>query len=176
MASQVKAVAVKAVAKRQLIATLLSDMAQTIRDHHSLHQVMELLEKQVELAQMQPFTNLSRAQAKELLEQLQSRVLPQLCTGLCAQSPWFGSTEKRLTGLGTTSMYMPVTASSLLRKHQPFTVQQQWQRVGQQTELLREQLQRKIDRLTGVRAKTDEWETTFPEDEQVFLVDKILSK
>ena len=42
---------------------------------------------------------------------------------------------------------------------------QQWQRVGQQTELLREQLQRKIDRLTGVRAKTDEWETVFPEDE-----------
>lgn len=155
---------VKAVAKRKLITALVSDMAQTIRDHHSLQQVIELLEKQVELAQTQPFTNLSRAQAKELLEQLQSKVVPQLCTNLCAQSPWFGSTEKRLTGLGSASLYMPVTASSLAQQ-QPFTMQQQLQRVSQQTDLLREQLQRKIDRLTGVRAKTDEWETTFPEDE-----------
>jgi hypothetical protein len=156
---------VKAVAKRKLIAALVSDVAQTIRDHHSMQQVIELLEKQVELAQLQPFTNLSRAQAKELLEQLQSKVMPQLCTSLCAQSPWFGSTEKRLTGLGSASLFMPVTASSLAQKHQPFTVQQQLERMGQHTELLREQLQRKIDRLTGVRARTDEWETIFPEDE-----------
>lgn len=156
---------VKAVAKRKLIAALVSDMAQSIRDHHSLQQVMELLEKQVELAQAQPFTNLSRAQAKELLEQLQAKVMPQLCTSLCAQSPWFGSTEKRLTGLGAAALYLPVNASSLAQKHQPLTMQQQFQRVGQQTELLREQLQRKIDRLTGVRARTDEWETSFPEDE-----------
>ncbi|RYY80601.1 MAG: hypothetical protein EOO69_01520 [Moraxellaceae bacterium] len=160
MASQIKAGE-----KRKLIAALVSEMAQTIRDHQSLQQVVELLEKQVELAQKQPFTNLSRSQAKELLEQLQSKVMPQLCTSLCAQSPWFGSTEKRLTGLGAASLYMPATASSLAQKHQPFTVQQQLQRVGQHTELLREQLQRKIDRLTGVRAKQDEWETTFPEDE-----------
>ena len=108
---------------------------------------------------------LSKSQALDMLEQLQERVSPQYCSELCAQSPWFGSEEKRLTGLGSAAMFIPVSAASLAKKHQPYTVQQRFERMTQHTELLKEQLQRKIDRLTGVRVKADEWETLFPEDE-----------
>lgn len=156
---------VKTAAKRNLLSGFVNDMAQTIRDHQSLQQMMELLDKQLQLAQRQPLNHLNTLQARELLDQIQARVMPQLCTTLCADSPWFGSAEKRLTGLGSATLFMPVTAASLAQKHQAMSVQQQLQRMGKQTEFIKEQLQRKIDRLTGVRAKTDEWETTFPEDE-----------
>ncbi|XID75371.1 hypothetical protein ACF3NA_02145 [Alkanindiges sp. WGS2144] len=156
---------VNAVKKRKLLSALVSDMAQTFRDHpslSSLQPVKELLEKQVPFNQL---ASLPKNQALDLLDQFQARVTPQFYTGLCAQSPWFGSTEKRLTGLGSASLFVPVTADGLAQKHPPFTVQQQWGRVGRQAELFKEQLQRKIDRMTGVRAKIDEWDTVFPEDE-----------
>lgn len=108
---------------------------------------------------------LNKTQALDILEQLQERVSPPYCSELSVQSPWFGTEEKRLTGLGSAALFIPVSAESLAKKHQPFTVHQQLKRVTHQTELLKEQLQRKIDRLTGVRVKADEWETTFPEDE-----------
>ncbi len=151
--------------KRKLLMSLVNDMAQTLRDHHSIQSVKELLEKQAQLADMPPFNPLSKAHALDMLDQLQARISPQYASDLCAQSPWFGSSDKRLTGLGSASMFVPVNAASLAQKHQPFTVQQQLQRITQHSDLFKEQLQRKIDRMTGVRVRTDEWETVFPEDE-----------
>ncbi|RYE26668.1 MAG: hypothetical protein EOP45_03550, partial [Sphingobacteriaceae bacterium] len=80
---------VKTAAKRNLLSAFVNDMAQTIRDHQSLQQMMELLDKQLQLAQRQPLNHLNTLQARELLDQIQARVMPQLCTTLCADSPWF---------------------------------------------------------------------------------------
>ena len=153
---------------RKRLAGLVSDMTDSLREHQE--QAIQSFQK-VSLSMTGLNINslhklpLSKTQALDMLEQLQDRVSSHYCSDLCAQSPWFGSEEKRLTGLGSAALFIPVSAASLAKKHQPFTVHQQLERVTHHTELLKEQLQRKIDRLTGVRVKADEWETTFPEDE-----------
>ena len=177
--------------KRKRLAGLVSDMTGSLREHQeqAMQSLKELIVSQGTTSKLSlaPFSKLSfltaslgmaslninslhklplnKTQALDMLEQLQDRVSPHYCSDLCAQSPWFGSEEKRLTGLGSAALFIPVSAESLAKKHQPFTVHQQLERVTHHTELLKEQLQRKIDRLTGVRVKADEWETTFPEDE-----------
>lgn len=157
----------KSFKKRELLTGLVSEMTQTLRGRQdqALQSIKEILEKQGSSGLAQPLAPLNKSQALEILEQLQERISPQFCPDLSAQSPWFGSEEKRLRGLGSASLFIPVSAASLAKKHQPFTVQQQLARVSQHTDLLKEQLQRKIDRLTGVRVNVDEWATTFPEDE-----------
>ncbi len=157
----------KSLKKRKLLTSLVNDVAQTLREHQdqALQSIKEILEKQGASVLAQPLAPLNKSQALDMLEQLQARVSPQFCPDLSAQSPWFGSEEKRLTGLGSAALFIPVSAASLAKKHQPFTVQQQLVRISQHTDLLKEQLQRKIDRLTGVRVNADEWATTFPEDE-----------
>lgn len=153
---------------RKRLAGLVSDMADSLREHQEQaiqsFQKVSLSMTGLNINSLQKLP-LSKTQALDMLEQLQDRVSLHYCSDLCAQSPWFGSEEKRLTGLGSAALFIPVSAASLAKKHQPFTVHQQLERVTHHTELLKEQLQRKIDRLTGVRVKADEWETTFPEDE-----------
>lgn len=153
---------------RKRLAGLVSDMTNSLREHQEQaiqsFQKVSLSMTGLNINSLQKLP-LSKTQALDMLEQLQDRVSLHYCSDLCAQSPWFGSEEKRLTGLGSAALFIPVSAASLAKKHQPFTVHQQLERVTHHTELLKEQLQRKIDRLTGVRVKADEWETTFPEDE-----------
>lgn len=153
---------------RKRLAGLVSDMADSLREHQEQaiqsFQKVSLSMTGLNINSLQKLP-LSKTQALDMLEQLQDRVSLHYYSDLCAQSPWFGSEEKRLTGLGSAALFIPVSAASLAKKHQPFTVHQQLERVTHHTELLKEQLQRKIDRLTGVRVKADEWETTFPEDE-----------
>ena len=173
--------------KRKLLAGLVNEMTDTLREHQdqAVQSIRELIAKPSATG-AEPMLGLfstaalkkaglgkssltkvplNKTQALDMLEQLQARVSLQYCSDLCAQSPWFGSEEKRLTGLGSATLFIPVSADSLAHKHQPFTVQQQLDRISQHTELVKEQLQRKFDRLTGVRMKSDEWETIFPEDE-----------
>lgn len=104
-------------------------------------------------------------QAMDWIDSLQGKQAPQLTPSVAAQSPWFGTAEKRLTGLSSLTLFTPIDAKTLADKNHPLNMQHYWQLVNSHSEVLKEQLQRKIDRLTGVRAKVDEWETVFPEDE-----------
>lgn len=161
----------KTLRKRKLLSSVVEDLVQTIKSNYSLQQVKELLENQVEgqvnrQDEAQVLRQHTIEQALEWIEGMQAKVGAQLVSTVAAESPWFGSMEKRLTGLKTATIFEPVGATQLAEEDKNLlTVQQQWLKVEEHSMLIREQLLRKLDRLTGVRAKTDEWETTFPEDE-----------
>lgn len=107
----------------------------------------------------------SLEQAMDWIDSLQGKSTPQLTPSVSAQSPWFGTAEKRLTGLSSLTLFTPIDAKTLAEHNQPLSMQHYWQSMNKQSEVFVEQLQRRVDRLTGVRAKVDEWETIFPEDE-----------
>ena len=161
---------IKTLRKRKILSSVVEDLVQTIKTNSSLQQVKDLLENQAQAHinrndEMQVLRQHTIEQALEWIEGMQAKVGAQLISTVTAESPWFGSPEKRLTGLKTATIFEPVGASQLAEEDQQLTVQQHLQKVSEQSVVIREQLQRKIDRLTGVRAKADEWETVFPEDE-----------
>lgn len=162
---------IKTLRKRKLLSSVVEDLVQTIKSNSSLQQVKELLENQAQMHinrqdESQVLRQHTIEQALEWIEGMQAKVGAQLISNVTAESPWFGSVEKRLTGLKTATIFEPVGAHQLAEEDKNLlTVQQQWLKVEEQSAVVLEQLMRKLDRLTGVRAKTDEWETIFPEDE-----------
>lgn len=155
--------------KRKLLSAWLDDVADSLKEHSPIQKMQsmrELLEKQrLNLDAYSTATLSTFNETTGWLDQLQAKNSPQLCSDLCAQSPWFGSTEKRLTGLNSAALFVPLSANQLAEKYPANTWQHQLEQINKQATLVKERLQRKIDRMTGVRAKTDEWETSFPEDE-----------
>lgn len=155
--------------KRQLFSSVMGELVQSIKDSAPLQQVKDAIEQQTTTSP-DPESYVSSKpssleQAKEWIDAMQNRNSGELATAVSARSPWFGSPEKRLTGLSAPSLFIPLDANALAEKHDPLNMQYYMQRVNAQSEVMQQQLQRKLDRLTGVRAKVDIWETKFPEDE-----------
>jgi hypothetical protein len=155
--------------KRQLFSSMMGELVQSIKDSAPIQQVKEAIEQQSTNYQ-EPDEYVSNKpssleQAKEWIDAMQGKNSTELATAVSSRSPWFGSPEKRLTGLSAPSLFIPLDATALAEKHDPFSMQYYMQRVNQQSEVIQQQLQRKLDRLTGVRSKVDIWETKFPEDE-----------
>ena len=147
----------------------MGELVQSIKESTPVQQVKGVIEQQAaahqasdEYVSNKPS---SLEQAKEWIDAMQSKNNLELATSMSSRSPWFGSSEKRLTGLSAPSLFIPLDAESLAEKRDPFSMQYYMQRMNQQSDALQQQLQRKLDRLTGVRAKVDVWETKFSEDE-----------
>lgn len=141
---------------RQLFSSVMGELVQGFKGKDTSEQSGDPSESSSKPSSLE--------QAREWIDAMQGKQA-ELLTNLSAKSPWFGSAEKRLTGLGSPSLFIPVDAATLAESNDPFSVRYYLQRMNQQSDILKEQLLRRVDRLTGVRAKVDEWETTFPEDE-----------
>lgn len=156
---------------RKMLTAIVGELVHSIKNTSPLQQVKEAFEPKTPIMVLNNLDNSlddktsSLEQAMDWIDSLQGKSSPQLTPSIAALSPWFGTAEKRLTGLSSLTLFTPIDAKTLADKNHPLNLQHYWQLVNSQSDVLKEQLQRKIDRLTGVRAKVDEWETVFPEDE-----------
>jgi hypothetical protein len=155
---------------RKILTDMVGELVSSIKNSAPIQQVKAEIDHQTTFKLTNEDNSLedktsSLEQAMDWFDSLQGKSSPQLTPSVAALSPWFGTAEKRLTGLSSLTLFTPIDAKTLADKNHPLNVQHYWQVVNTQSDVIKEQLQRKIDRLTGVRAKVDEWETQFPEDE-----------